>query len=427
MGAWLFFFYAADEPDADIARRMPVWVVGLVLTAASIIETFDDPLIGYWSDRTRSRWGRRIPFILLAAPPWALFFVLLWTPPAGGESIANAVYLFFILQLFHAFGTLSGSPYEALLPELAPRNNERVRIVTVQVVFGAVAAIMALVLAGPLIDAFGFVALGLITAGLALASRYLGLASIWRHARRDVPPADLKIREGFKLTFRNPQFVAFLPSFVLFNMGITLMTATLPFYVEEVVEAEEGRVGTYSSLLAAVPIAVMLLSLPFVYRAATRLGKAWIYRRAMVLGGLYLPLLFFMGFIPGIPALVQGLVLLAPVGLCMSAVFVLPNAFLADIADHDALQTGMRREGMYYGTQNVVEGIVESLYAAVLAGLLVLGGTSDNPIGIRLVGPIAGLAILCAGLWFKRYTLPDDVGVHTAAPRPSPEPAPAAG
>ena len=425
MGAWLFFFYAANEEDADIPRRLPIWAVGLILTAGNIIETFDDPLIGYWSDRTRSRWGRRLPFILLAAPPWAIFFFLLWMPPTEGESVANALYLFFMLQLFHIFGTLSGGPYESLLPEVAPENTDRVFIVTTQVVFGTVAAVIALVLAGPIIDMLSFQALGAIVGVLALLSRYIGLAGIWRHARRDVPPAELRVVAGFKHTLRNTQFLYFLPTFVLFNMGITLMTAALPFFVEEVVQPGEDRTGTYTSLLSAAPILVMLIMLPFVYRLALRYGKSWIYRRTMLFGAIYLPLLFFMGFIPGVPKVGQAMVMLMPVGVCMTAVFVFPNAFMADIADYDALRTGMRREGMYYGTQNVVEGIVEAFYAMILAGLLLLGGTADNPIGIRLVGPVAGLAVLGGYVVFRGYTLPGTVTAETIAvaddlPRGSP-------
>src|SRR3989304_1464627 len=74
---WLIFFYAPPG-DADIAERVPILLLGALLTSARILESLDDPLIGWWSDRTRSRWGRRIPFVLLATPFPALFFVLLW-------------------------------------------------------------------------------------------------------------------------------------------------------------------------------------------------------------------------------------------------------------------------------------------------------------------------------------------------------------
>ena len=409
-GAWLFYFYADGGSDRTL---VPVWAIGVILTVTSILGTFDDPLIGYWSDRTRSRWGRRLPFIVLATPAWAVVFVLLWTPPHDQESVANAVYLFAVIQIWRIVATLSGGPMEALLPEIAPLNTDRIRIVVGQVVFATLSAVVALVVAGPVIDLLGFQTMALLAAALALASRYLALVGVWRHARRDVAPATMALSAAFRATFGNDQFLYFLPTFVLFNMGITLLTAALPFFVEEVIRPGEGRVGTYSALVTAVPIGVVLLSLPFVQRLALRRGKAWVYARMMLFGALYLPLLFFMGFLPGIPALAQAMLLLAPVGLCMAGVFVFPNALMADIIDYDTLRTGMRRKAIYYGMQNLIENIVVALHAAVLAGLLALGGAADDPLGIRLVGPVAGASIFAGYMVFRGYRLPDTITPET--------------
>jgi GPH family glycoside/pentoside/hexuronide:cation symporter len=241
VSAWLFYFYAAEDGDGDVTRRMPVWLVGAILTVTSLAGAFDDPLIGYWSDRTRSRWGRRIPFIVLATPPWVLLFVMLWTPPVAGESAANVVYLLMVLLAFRVVSTLSGAPMEALLPEVAPRNRDRVRIVVAQVLFATISAAVALIAAGPLIDLLGFQVMAGIMALLALGSRYLALGGVWRYIRRDVPPVTLSLVNAYWATFRNRQFLAFLPTFILFNMGITLMTAALPFFVEEILQPPENR------------------------------------------------------------------------------------------------------------------------------------------------------------------------------------------
>ena len=62
-------------------ERLPVALVGVALGLGRFIEIFDDPIIGWWSDRTRSRWTRRIPFLLLGTPLMALGFWLIWNPP----------------------------------------------------------------------------------------------------------------------------------------------------------------------------------------------------------------------------------------------------------------------------------------------------------------------------------------------------------
>lgn len=413
VSAWLFYYWAADGEDGDVTRRMPVWLVGAILTITSLAGAFDDPLIGYWSDRTRSRWGRRIPFIVLATPPWALLFILLWTPPVAGESAGNVAYFFIVLIAYRILSTLSGAPMEALLPEIAPRNEDRVRIVVGQVLFATISAAIALVAAGPMIDLLGFQVMAVIMAVLALGSRYLALGGVWRYVRRDVPPVTLGLFSAYRSTFRNRQFLIFLPTFILFNMGITLLTATLPFFVEEVFQPPEGRVGTYSSLLAAVPIGALLLSLPLIQRIAVRWGKARVYSLSMLFGALYFPALFFMGFVPGVPSLLQGMIFMAPAGLAMAGVFVFPNALMADIVDYDELQTGMRREGIYYAAQNLVEGLTVAMHSLILAGLLVLGGTTENPLGIRLVGPVVGASILVGYLIFRNYRLPDVVTRET--------------
>ena len=412
---WLIFFFAPPQDETDVARRTSILAVGAILTVARIIESLDDPLIGYWSDRTTSRWGRRIPFVLFATPFWALFFVLLWMPPDNHETIANAFYLFAVLEGFHLFSTLSGGPFESLLPEIAVTSKDRVGVVTWQVFFGTVGAALALVGSGVIKEVWGFQAMAAMMAVLALASRYLALAGAWRRVRVEQPPARLDLRQAFRTTFTNDQFLYFLPTFIFFNMGVSLLLAALPFYVTEVLGQENE--GFYVSALTASAIVVVLASLPFVYRLSVARGKAWVYGTAMLLGALYLPTMFFMGFIPAIPKEAQAFLFVPFLGVPMAAVFTFPNALMADIIDYDELRTGMRREAMYYGTQATLEKMASALFPAVLAGLLLLGGTADDPLGIRLVGPVAGLAVFVALLSFRGYRLPDTVSAETVRVR----------
>ena len=418
---WLLFFLAPPKKEnmpaavpfldwgpLDVDPR--VFIAG-VLAVGRIIEAFDDPIIGWWSDRTRSRWGRRLPFVFFSTPFYALFFALLWFTPAGGASFVNAIYIFIVLELFFLANTFSGGPYESLLPEIARTHRDRMSVVAWQFYFGILGAVLGLVLSGLIKDAFGFKVMGAIVAVSALTFRYVGLRGVWRLAPRETPPAQIKLKAAFTATLRNKQFLYFLPTFVFFQLAVTMVIAWLPFFVAEVLEERNG--GAVTSLLTAVALVAMVLSAFLLWRLGNIKGKRWVYSACLLGTAVYMPLLFFAGFIPGVPKLAQGMAMAFLAGIPMAGVNLLPRAITADITDYDELRTGMRREGMFYATQNLFEKIGSSFSPLVLAIVLLVGETTENPLGIRLVGPVAGVAAFF-GFWlFRGYRLPSTVTLES--------------
>ncbi|HEX3723120.1 MAG TPA: MFS transporter, partial [Nitrolancea sp.] len=172
--AWLIYFYAPPV-DANQAARLSLATVSVLLFAGKLVEAFADTLVGYWSDRTSSRFGRRIPFALLATPPMALFAVLLFFPPSHLHSRSVAVYFFIALELFFLFNSLSSVPYEALLPEIALTSDDRVSLSAWRVYLGVFGAGVGLIGSGLLISHFGFRAMALVMALLAFSGRYIGV------------------------------------------------------------------------------------------------------------------------------------------------------------------------------------------------------------------------------------------------------------
>ena len=423
-----FLFFYAPPSDAETVERIPIVLAGIVISGVRLLEALDDPLIGFLSDRTRSRWGRRIPYVLIATPFLSLFFVLLWMPPDAHESFANVAYLFVVLWFFHLFSTLSGGPFESLLPEIAPRADDRLYIVSWQVVLGVIGAVFGLIVASVLKNMFGFPTMAVVLGGIALGSRYLALAGAWRPAIRTARERpEEEHMESFwaaiMTSLRNDQFVVFLPSFILYNMGVQMITGALPFLTAAVIESGVGgsadieipgisvAIAPVEAMLG-VTILTMIGTLPFMITYARRLGKRWVYARGMLVAAIVFPLLFFIGLIPG-PPIAQALVFAALVGLPLAPVQTFPNALIADITDYDALQTGMRREATYYATQAMFEKVASALALALLALLLFMGSTVDNPLGVRLVGPVAGAATLVGYLVFRGYWLPDTVTEET--------------
>ncbi|HXF98816.1 MAG TPA: MFS transporter [Gaiellaceae bacterium] len=398
--AFLVYFYS------EANDYLSAFAVGAVLTVARLLETVDDGLIGYWSDRTRSRLGRRLPFVLLATPFWALFAVLLFTPPDAGGALV-AAYLFLVAELYFLASTLSGGPYEALLPEIAPTSDERVTIAGLRVYFGAAGAGLGLVGGFLLVDLAGYVGMAAVLAAVALGFRYLGLAGVWRYASRTQPPAELRLLRALALTVRNRSFLAFLPAFALFQLGFQVLLGALPFLIEAALRVE--KVERWGAALTAVALGSMLLSLPLFGAFARRTSKRRAYRASLLCAVGLFPLLAFAGFLPGIPAEAQLVAAMALVGIPIAGNYLFPAPLTADIIDRDALETGLRREATYYGAQNFVEKTTSALAPLLLGALLTLGGTAEDPLGIRLAGPAAALLVLAGFVAFRRYDLPDDV------------------
>ena len=110
------------------------------------------------------------------------------------------------------------------------------------------------------------------------------------------------------------------------------------------------------------------------------------------------------------------MLIMALAGAPIAGIYLFPAALMAAIVDEDDLRTGLRREASYFGTQSLVEKAATSLSPLLLASLLLLGNSAEDTLGIRLVGPAAGLVVLAGYLVFRRYDLPDDV---LAAGRPA--------
>ena len=432
---WLLFFLAPPKddnlpsvvPSLDLGflELDPRVYIGIVLAAGRIIEALDDPIIGWWSDRTQSRWGRRLPFVLFSTPFFAIFFALLWLTPSGDPSHANAVYVFIILELFFLANTLSGGPYEALLPEIARSHRDRMSIVAWQFYFGILGALLGLVLTGLIKDAIDFKVMGIIVAAFGLTFRYVGVAGIWRHAPRETPVAQIKLISAITTTLTNTQFLYFIPTFVMFQLSVAMVISWLPFFVKQIVGQIRvwewspiigGKLlgdGAVTSLLTFVALVAMLISAFALWKISNTKGKRWVYSACLLGTAVYMPFLFFAGFIPGIPKLAQGLVMAFLAGVPMAGVNLLPRAITADITDYDELRTGMRREGMFYATQNLFEKVGSSFSPLFLALILLLGETTEDPLGLRMVGLVAGV-IAFFGYWlFRGYRLPSTVTVET--------------
>jgi glycoside/pentoside/hexuronide:cation symporter, GPH family len=403
--AWIFFFWSgAGDPNKAL---VPIGLLGILIGIGRLIEAFDDPLIGHLSDRTRSRWGRRFPYIFAGSPFLALSFIFLWSP-VQGSAIFNAAYFFIALQFFFFTYTLVSAPYEGILPELAKTSHDRVSTSAWRVFFGVIGAAIGLVGSSILIQNFGFKTMGVILGLATLATFWISIFGIRKRllgSQRQTLQKSLTLSKALLSTLKNKQFLIFSFAFVLFSLGFNLLNALLPFFVKFILNQQEGTVAIFSGLV----LSSMILALPIQTKLSRKFGKKKIYSYSMLALSLIFPLLFLVGIIPFSSTFWQAAFVTVLIGLALSGQFIFPNAILADVIDYDETKTHQRREAIYYGMQNTLQKFSFAI-SSILFGvtLSVFGATAENQLGIRLIGPIAGIATFLGFIIFvKWYKLPD--------------------
>ena len=421
---WVLFFLA--PPALEGMARVPDVTLlgypidarvfaGFLIAAGRLVDAFTDPLIGWWSDRTRSRWGRRIPFILFSTPFYALFGALIWFLPSEGGTWANALYFVLMLELYFVAATMSSGALEALVPEITREAGDRMNLISMIFLFAVFGAGVGLVLGGFIIDAMGIKITGSIFAALALVFRYMSLSAVWRYAPRDITPARVPLWRGVKDTLSNSQFVSFLPTFVMFTTGVGVLQGWIPFFVVGILQQErEGGTSSILSTMVIVGVVVAGIIIWILFQNG-HITKRRLYGICLVLSGLLFPLFALVGLVYTGNMVLQGMIFAFIVGMPMAAVFLLPKGLTADIADYDAVIRDERREAMFYSTQNFFEKVTYALPPLLLGLILQLGDSPENPLGLRLAPVMAGILVLAGSALWSRYRLPDTVNRQTVA------------
>jgi GPH family glycoside/pentoside/hexuronide:cation symporter len=400
VGTWLLYFYA-PPPDSGRPQYLPVALVGVLLTLGSLWDAVIDPFIGHWSDTLKSRWGRRRPFLLFGAPVLALMTVLLWTPPGGSTLVSAAYFMIVTMGFFTAF-SLVGIPYDGTLPEMAPESQPRVALSYWKNVFGLAGVLVGSLVAAPLFESAGAVAMGMVIG-------VVGLATIWtstlglRESKR--PHGDpLGALEGVRITLQNRQFLYVFVSTLFVHIAYQMVLANLPYFVTLVMLRSEGDVAIFQGVI----ILAMALTGPLWALWNKRLSQRTLLNISMIGLAISLALGYLVGDLPGIPMMAQGLVVLALAGVTLGGYFIVIYAMMGNVVDYDEMLTGRRREAIYYGTFSFALGLGVSVGSLVLPLVLdAFGYTKTNPLGVRLAFPVMALFMLIGYLVFQKYRLGD--------------------
>jgi len=399
---WLLYFYL--PPGAPPLE--PLAFYSIVILVSKGVNILLGLPIGYISDHTRSSWGRRLPYVIGGAMLIPILFVLLWTPPHNSTPGLTSVYLFLVLIGFNAVYEIHQVPYEALLPELAVGEKDRVAISTWKTGFLLGGNILA-GFTGPLISKFGYFHSMLIFA--VIVAPILILPGFFLRKKIDSgyqPVRQISFLTSLKITFSNRAFQAFAITWGLMWTAATLVLETLPFVVTEVCHLKES--DTVYFYLPA--IAITLIAFPFITKMAERYGMKAVFRGSLLAGAISLPGLMLIGEQIPIPLIAQGIIWVVLQSASLAGAQILPGAMIAAITDLDESQTGQRREGSFYSVWGLLNQVSSGLGLAIIPLFLILGRSRSDPhgpLGVRLLGLAGGLLLLAAFWVFRNYKVED--------------------
>jgi GPH family glycoside/pentoside/hexuronide:cation symporter len=376
-----------------------VLFIGGVVFFGRIVDAIADPLVGYFSDKTKTRFGRRIPFIAVGTPFLITAFILIFHPPVATESVTNAIYLAVMMSFLWIFFTVVVAPYLALLPEIVSSRSERINLATYMAIFGILGLFVAFLGSAFLIDHFGFRIMAIITGSVALVCFYVPVIFIRERPWSRAKEVGLSLTGAIRQCFRNKPFLYYVIGYVLMMMGISIGSAGAPFIVTVLMGAGEEWAGYALGMMTGMA----LLFFPVVNHLAKRLGKKFVYAASLLLFSILVAMFGTIGVFP-FPPFYYGLSLIVLVGVALSGFMAIGNAIIADVIDHDETITGFRREAMYFGVQGLLLKSGIGVSALILTLLLdVFGKTPAEPLGIMLAGPVAGIIAFIGFLVFLKY------------------------
>ena len=352
---------------------MRIGLAGLVPLVGRIGDAIFDVLMGRISDRTTWKAGRRRPYLLIGAIPFALAFAAIWSAPSIENASIEFVFYAGMYALTSLCMTVTAVPYHALLPELTDDYHERTSLATYRSVASILGTLFTLAVFRPLADALGGDARAWQIAGGVLAVWIvLPWWPIWRvtYERRTFSgAAQSSTREYFALLYRNQSFRRLIGLFALGRIAIDLPMALFLHYFTYVI----GRPGDFEIVMGIFLVAVVV-AMPVWLRVARGRDKATVYRYGCVGWVFGLACLFVNQ--PEWPFAVTVVsTLFAGVGY--SAADMIPWSMIADVADEDELTSGERREGLYVGVFTFLRKIAGAI--GVAGAFLVLDLVGFRP------------------------------------------------
>jgi GPH family glycoside/pentoside/hexuronide:cation symporter len=382
-------------------------LAGTALLVGKIWDGAIDPFIGTLTDRTRSRLGRRRPWMLAGAICILVLMTLMFTNPHIASQGLLFVWVLVVYILMVAAYSIINIPYGALTPELTKDYDERTTLNAFRMSFAVIGTFIGSQAVGPVRALFanpdhGWIAVGAVMSVVISITALITFFTV-REPKRAAEEA--KEQQGLLKTYaaalKNKPFVLALVTYMLHMMGTNIVQAALIYYYKYIMWDNDGGAAANSEFAFALMffIVAALLFIPVWTLISKRIGKKWAYNLGMGLFALAVLGVFFLAAGRGTWFL---RILMAIAGVGFSTNYVMPYAIIPDAVELDYAEHGVRREGVFYGMWNFINQLGVAFALALNGWVLGWFGYVPNvaqdaasKLGIRLlVGPIAAVFVV---------------------------------
>lgn len=370
--------------------QLPAALAGTVLMIGKIWDAVTDPVTGYLSDRTRSRWGRRRPYMFIGSILAFFAMGLMFTVPGEMSVMLLFIYLSVVFCLLNTAYTLVNIPYAALLPELTTDFNERTVLTGYRMSFAVLGTFIGAGAVMPIIGIFsdpqrGWMFTGYIMGAIMLASCMVTIASIKEPEHHEELPGT-GFLQTYREALRNPVFLKALIPWTLFITGTTMVQGALVYYFTSIF----GDSGLFQIALLCL-LAMSLLCIPLWVRISKRIGKKNSYIAGMVI--MCFGVLAFSLAGERIGPVIS-CIIMAAAGTGLSTHYVMPHAILPDIVEHDSINYGgIRREGVFSSLWTFMSKIGQAFALALSGWILSLVQYDPNTVASSMTK--TGIKLLC--------------------------------
>ena len=316
--------------------------VGLVIGLGRIVDVVTDPLIGRWSDNTRSRWGPRRSWMLIALLPYLLAVWFFFLPPEG----AGLLYLVFASSAYFLFFTAFDVPYSSIGLEISPNRHERTDIASLRAFFQVAGALLAAVLPVALkvagVDALSAIAITMIA--LALVTVVLFWFFVPVH-NRVASVSRVGVFEALKLAFREPGYRTLITAFMIIQISNAFPAALTVIFVTQVIQSPAL---INPALLLLIASSALFLPLWIVLSRYIGKRRTWMVSILMCCVAL--------GIVPTLGAgnITAFLIVCACLGAAFGCDTIMPTSMLADIVYRTELRGNERMGATFLAAKNSV-------------------------------------------------------------------------